>query len=286
MTPLGPVYVNDLFEGERSLLLATLESLSREQWDTPTVCAGWSVKDIAAHLLADDLGPVSRRRDGHTASWFSGEWDDLLRFINRQNEEWVAAMRRVSGPLIVELLRFSGERVFAVYRSLARDSVGPVVDWAGPRPAPMWLHVAREYTERWLHGQQIYDALGVERAKDRRLFAPVLGTFVRALPHTYRDVDAPPGTHVLMEITGDAGGRWSLVRGDGSNHRGTEAHRSAWALHESVDSAPAATVTLDQETAWRLFTKGIDPATARDRATIAGDVGLGEFALRMVSILA
>src|SRR5262245_37435341 len=137
MKPLGPVYVNDLFDDERALLLAVLASLSREQWDAPTVCAGWSVKDIAAHLIADDLGPVSRRRDGHTASWFFGEWDELLRFINRQNEEWVAAMRRVSGPLIVELLRFSGERVFAVYRSLDLESVGPVVDWAGPEPAPM-----------------------------------------------------------------------------------------------------------------------------------------------------
>jgi hypothetical protein len=57
-------------------------------------------------------------------------------------------------------------------------------------------------------------------------------------------------------------------------------------LCESVDMPPAATVTLDQETAWRLFTKGIDPATARDRASITGDVRLGEVALRTVSILA
>jgi hypothetical protein len=184
-------------------------------------------------------------------------------------------MRRVSGPLIVELLRFSGERVFAVYRSLDLDSVGPVVDWAGPAPAPMWLHVAREYTERWLHSQQIYDALAIDRAKEPRLFAPVLDTFVRALPHTYRDIEAPAGTHVLLEITGDAGGRWSLVRGD-----------ETWALYEAIDAAPAATVTLDQETAWRLFTKGIDPATARERATIAGDVKVGEVLLRTVSIIA
>jgi uncharacterized protein (TIGR03083 family) len=283
MKPLAPVYVNDLFGDERAQLLETLESLSREQWDAPTVCAGWSVKDIAAHLLADDLGPVSRRRDGHSASWFSGEWDELLAFINRQNEEWVAAMRRVSGPLLVELLRFSGERVFAVYRSLDLDSVGPVVDWAGPQPAPMWLHVAREYTERWLHSQQIYDALGVDRAKEPRLFAPVLDTFVRALPHTYRNVDAAPNTHMLLVITGDAGARWSLVRDDVPQ---PPPAASSWALYEAAETAPAATVTLDQETAWRLFTKGIDPAAAHERATIEGDVGLGEVALSAVAILA
>jgi uncharacterized protein (TIGR03083 family) len=283
MKPLAPVYVNDLFDDERALLLDTLASLSREDWDAPTVCAGWSIKDIAAHLVADDLGPVSRRRDGHTASWFSGDWDDLLRFINRQNEEWVAAMRRVSGPLIVELLRFSGERVFAVYRSLDLDSVGPAVDWAGPEPAPMWFHVAREYTERWLHGQQIYDALGRTVAKERRLFAPVLDTFVRALPHTYRDVDASPGTHVLLVIDGEAGGHWSLVR---SGAPKPPPAASLWDLYADVDTPPTATVTLDEDTAWRLFTKGLDPAAARGRTTIAGDVGLGEVVLRTVSILA
>ncbi len=286
MNPLGPVHVNDLFDEERALLLTTLASLSREEWDAPTVCAGWSVKDIAAHLLADDLGPVSRDRDGHTGSWFSGDWADLLRFINRQNEDWVAAMRRISGPLIVELLRFSGERCFAVYRALDLDAAGPVVDWAGAQPAPMWLHVAREYTERWLHSQQIYDALGVERAKERRLFAPVLDTFVRALPHTYRNVDAPAGTHVVLRITGESGGRWSLVRGDVIDRGDAEVRSSAWALYEAVQAPPAATVTLDQETAWRLFTKGIQPATAHARATVVGDAALAEVLLTAVAILA
>jgi uncharacterized protein (TIGR03083 family) len=232
MKPLGPVQVHDLFDEERALLLATLASLSRAEWDAPTVCAGWSVKDIAAHLLADDLGAVSRGRDGHTASWFEGPWAELLAYINRQDEAWVDAMRRLSGELLVELLLFSGERAFAYYRSLNLDALGHPVDWAGPQPAPVWLDVAREYTERWLHSQQIYDALGRVAAKDRRLFAPVLDTFARALPHTYRDVDAPAGTRVVLQMTGGAGGCWSLVRDGGTEtqrHRGTEEQcTAAW----------------------------------------------------------
>ncbi|HEX3202686.1 MAG TPA: hypothetical protein VHW42_12245 [Actinomycetes bacterium] len=40
---------------------------------------------------------------------------------------------------------------------------GPVrgrdpVSWVGPDPAPNWLDVAREYSERWTHQQQIRDA--------------------------------------------------------------------------------------------------------------------------------
>jgi hypothetical protein len=59
-----------------------------------------------------------------------------------------------------------------------------------------------------------------------------------------------------------------------------------WSLYRDADGRPSASVTLDQETAWRLFTKGIDPATARAAATIDGDQSLGEVALSMVSIIA
>jgi hypothetical protein len=174
----------------------------------------------------------------------------------------------------------------------------------------VWLDVAREYTEHWLHSQQIYDALGVTRARERRLFAPVLDTFVRALPHTYRNVDAPPGTHVRLVITGDSGGAWSLIRGD-DVHRGDPETRSSdfgtsttdvaqppleespgrpavspWSLYADADAPPTATVTLDQETAWRTFTRGVDRAAAREQARIEGDVGLGEVVLRAVAIIA
>jgi uncharacterized protein (TIGR03083 family) len=287
MNPIGPIHVTDLFDDERASLLETLESLTREQWDAPTVCAGWSVKDIAAHVIADDLNAVSGGRDGH-GEWFSGPWDKLLAFINARNEQWVEAMRRVSPQLIVELLRFSGERAFAHYRTRDLDAIGVPVDWAGPQPAPVWLHIAREYTERWLHSQQIYDALGLTRAKEPRLFAPVLDAFVRALPHTYRNIDAPPGTHIRLTITGPAGNTWSLIRETAQDKNGPQAPSPAspWSLYTGVETPPAATVTLDQETAWRLFTRGIAATTAGKRASIEGDVALGEVALRTVSIIA
>jgi hypothetical protein len=108
-----------------------------------------------------------------------------------------------------------------------------------------------------------------------RLFHPVLATFVRALPHTYRDVSAAEGTHVRLTISGDAGGAWSVVMHDGR-----------WGLYDGVETPPAATVTLDEETAWRLFTKGVAPGEARARATVEGDAGLGAAAFDVVAIIA
>jgi uncharacterized protein (TIGR03083 family) len=276
MKPLPPVHTIDLFAPERDALVALLESLAPDEWNAPTVCDGWSVKDIATHILSDDLGNIARGRDGYRGGWFDApSWEALLAFINRQNEQWVDTMRRLSPRLICELLRFSGERFVATMRARDLDAIGDPVSWAGPEPAPVWLDVAREYTERWLHQQQIRDAVGRDGLKDRGMFHPVLDAFVRALPYTYRDVAAPDGTHVRMIVEGDAGGAWSLVRVDGR-----------WGLCTDVDAPPAASVTLDQETAWRLFTKGLTPEAARDRATLEGDAALATVALTMVSIIA
>src|SRR5205085_743030 len=120
------------------------------------------------------------------------------------------------------------------------------VSWAGPGPAPVWLDTAREYTERWIHQQQMRDALDKPGMKERRWLAPVLETFVRALPHTLRDADAPEGTCVRLSIEGDAGGDWYAVKTS-----------NGWVLAREVAGTPDATVRIDQENAWRLFTKGI-----------------------------
>jgi len=283
MQPAAPVHVLDLFEDERGLLLKTLNSLSPAEWLTPTVCAGWSVKDIAAHLVADDLGPVSRGRDGWTAGFIDvPSFEELVAAINAQNEAWVASMRRLSPQVVHELLRFSGPRVFAEYGSCDLKAPGPPVDWAAPGPAAMWLHIAREYTERWLHSRQIYDAIaavrGIEPAPEsleRRLLFPVLDTFARSLPRAYAGTVAPEGTHVRVVVKGEAGCAWSVVR-----------MKHGWALMDGVSTRPAATVTLDQDTAWRMYTRGLPPDAVRSRALIEGDAALGAVALTAVAILA
>jgi hypothetical protein len=45
-------------------------------------------------------------------------------------------------------------------------------------------------------------------------------------------------------------------------------------------------VAMDEDTAWRLYTKGLTPEEARPGVRIEGDRGLGEQMLRMVSIIA
>ena len=203
MQPAPPIDVIDLFAEMREQLLDLLASLSDDEWAAPTICAPWAVKDLTAHIIGDDLGVVSRGRDGYNVGFIDVDsYGALVAAINRQNEQWVCAMRHLSPGAIIEMLRFSDERAFAHFRSLDFDAIGGPVDWAGPEPAPVWLDVAREYTERWSHQQQIRDAVDKPGLKDRRFFAPLLDAYVRGVPHAFRDTAAPEGTHVRIEITG------------------------------------------------------------------------------------
>ncbi len=190
------VAVLHLLPAERRALLSLLTTLTPAGWALPTACPGWSVKDVAVHLLGDDVGRLSVWRDRHPFLPIGARptWEELVTALNRSNQQWVEAVRRISPRLLVELLAFSGASTQAYFRSLDLGAAGPAVSWAGPGPAPVWLDVAREYTERWLHQQHVRDAVGRPGLKERRFLTPVLATFVRALPHAYRDIEAGAGT--------------------------------------------------------------------------------------------
>ena len=168
MKPLEPVLVIDLFPGERAQLLQLLAHLSEEEWNRPTVCPGWSVKDVALHLLGDDVGLLSRTPDfKFPASAGRVDWEDLVAFINHSNQIWVEATRRMSADLLCKFLKFTGEETYRRFLTLDLFALGVPVDWAGPDPAPIWLDLAREYTERWMHQQHIRDAAPRGAAADR-----------------------------------------------------------------------------------------------------------------------
>ena len=269
------IQVVHLFPETLDALLDLLNDLSPDDWQQPTVCAGWSVKDVAAHLLGGVVGILARKRDGYL---FSGSpiiaWRELVALINELNAAWVSATSRLSPRLLCDLLRITGEQANAYFASLDPDALGDPVDWAGPEPAPVWLDLAREYTERWHHQQQIRDAVNRPGLNEPRYLTPVLDAFVRALPRAYAEVQADEGALVTLAINGAAGGRWHLLREDG-----------AWQLYLDPDRPSLGTVSLDEEAAWRLFTKGIKPDAARAVARIEGDERLALPALGMISII-
>ena len=137
MQPLEPIAVLHLFPEERRHLLDLLGGLAEEDWDAPTACPGWSVKDVALHLLGADLAKLARCRDGFADPSFAppgadlADWATLVGALDAWNEQWVRAMRRLSPRLLCELLESTGPPVWSYFAGLDLNALGETVSWAG-----------------------------------------------------------------------------------------------------------------------------------------------------------
>jgi uncharacterized protein (TIGR03083 family) len=268
-----PVLVLDLFPTERRALLALLESLSPDDWSRPTIAGDWTVKDIAAHLVADDLGRVSSRRDGHRQPWIAAD-EPLKAHIDRRNAEWVAAMRRLSPRVVRSLLELGGQETQRLFESVDPFALGSPVNWAGPEPAPNWLDLARELTERWHHQQQIREAVGAPLLNDATFLRPVLTTFAFALVPPYRDVDAAAGTTVQLSVEGRSGGDWTLVR-----------EATSWSLRLGRANSPNGSVAMNEETAWRMYVHALTRAEVEAGSRFMGDQRLASHILEAFALV-
>ncbi|HWM92162.1 MAG TPA: maleylpyruvate isomerase family mycothiol-dependent enzyme [Thermoanaerobaculia bacterium] len=278
MREVGRIDVAELFPELDAELIPLLRGLSEEDWSRPAV-GSWTVKDVAAHLLDTAIRRLSFGRDRLPLvppdRPIQG-YEDFVAFLNDLNAVWVRAMKRVSPRILTNLLEKTGAELSEHLAGL--DPSGPAlfsVAWAGEEASESWFDVAREYTERWHHQQQIRDAVGAPGITGRRLMYPVLDAFLRALPHTYRAVEAGDGTAIAVEITGEAGGEWALVREGGR-----------WQLYEGAPDDPRTRVRMDQDTAWRRMTKGITKEQAAERSEVTGARSLGEPVFGMLSIMA
>jgi uncharacterized protein (TIGR03083 family) len=278
MREVGRIDVVELFPELDAQLIPLLRGLTEEDWGRPAV-GSWTVKDVAAHLLDSAIRRLAFDRDRLPLVPPDGPvegYADLVAFLNDLNHVWVKAMKRVSPRLLTDFLEKVGAELSEHMAGL--DPSGPAlfsVAWAGEETSESWFDVAREYTERWHHQQQIREAVGAPGLTSRRLMHPVLDAFLRALPHAYRSVEAEEGTAVAVEIAGEAGGEWALVRVGGR-----------WRLYEGTPEAPSARVRMDQDTAWRRMTKGITREQAAERSQVMGDRSLGEPIFEMISVMA
>ena len=272
-----PILCAPLLRRVDEKLIELLRSLSNSDWHTQTVAPRWQVRDVAAHLLDTVLRKLSIVRD----SWYVETVDvrlpqDVVTLVNRLNEEGVTVYRRLSPPVLIDMMKTACEQSASFHESL--DPYAPAafgVSWAGEATSLNWFDTARELTERWHHQQQIREATQRPGIMTPELYHPVLDCFLRGLPHVYRDTEAPFGTVLLVEIAGDCGGQWFMARESGR-----------WELVKESAAEVAARVTIPQEIAWRIFTKGIDRDSARAQIKIEGDPHLASHVLDLTAVVA
>ncbi|WP_156465361.1 maleylpyruvate isomerase N-terminal domain-containing protein [Knoellia sp. Soil729] len=235
--------VRPLMPEERCDLLTLLSDLTDEEWSRPSVATEWTVKELALHLLDDDLGWLSRGRDrDQSGSLRTDEPGGFVAALTAKNQQWVEGAAGLSRTVVIGLLEWSGQQMDAYYGSMDLRGFGRVA-WASDGAVPVWFDIAQDLTERWVHQMQIREAVGrVDEYRDR--FLPlVLRTFVWALPHQYRE-DAEPASTIVIDLT--QGGVWTLTcQGDGR-----------WVLSAGGVESPDAEACFDADTGWRWLTGG------------------------------
>ena len=269
--PLAPTLCGHLFRPLGDELVTLLRELPADAWSLSTVCRGWQVRDIAAHLLDSGLRRLSFGRDALALlpppRPIAG-YGDLVAFLDQLNGDWVTAMRRLSPRILTELMAWLEPQLAEHLASIDPDGTALFsVAWAGEETSAAWFDVARELTERWLHQQQIRLAVGARPLDDAETSAAVFDTLLRAFPHAYASLDAAVGSNVSIAIGGERLLTYTLERAN-----------EGWVVLGGTATPPRgrrhASVRLDEQTAWLMLSKGIPPDEARERATVTGDAPL------------
>jgi len=267
-----------LFRPLEESLINLLESLSTSDWIKPTIAGQWLVKDVAAHLLDGNIKALSMQRDRYFGEQSPSEpgYQGLVEWLNQLNANWIKAAKRISPEVLLLLHKSTGIQACDYFESLDpwEEAIFPV-DWAGESKSYNWMHMAREFSEKWHHQQQIRDATGREGIMTRELFIPFINTYFMALPHTFRNVAAKPGTNVRVIIPGELGGDWFMTKKE-----------EGWLLTDEVPTSSESSVEVPPEISWKLFSKNLRPSDIIEQVRISGDTDLGTKVLEMVSVMA
>jgi uncharacterized protein (TIGR03083 family) len=266
-----------LFPKLNGLLISLLRSLTPEEWQQQTIAKKWKVKDVAAHLLDGNCRFISIYRDHYLPQPDQAidSYESLVSYLNTINHEWVKAAKRLSPELITDMLESTGKEYDNIIAQLNPDDDAIFsVAWAGQSVSKNWFHIAREYTEKWHHQQQIRDAVNRPGIMSEEFVYPLMATFLQGLPHTFRNVEASAGTVININIS-EGGGSWHLTK--------TPAQ---WEIIAGLVSDAASSIVLPTDTAWKLFTKGLSPDAAEKTAIIKGDIALAQKVLELVAVMA
>lgn len=193
--------VRDL-EDEQAALDAIVAALPADRWDLATPSPGWSIRDQISHLaFFDEVATLAVVDPARFAEEVTQAFADLAAY-----EKGYIDRGRACAPA----------RVLAWWRE-ARQVLVEAVRPLGPRARLPWYgtpmnvrsFVTARLMETWAHGQDVADALGIERREtDRLRHIAFLGVRTRAHAYVLRGREAR-SEPIRVELTLPSGARWT-----------------------------------------------------------------------------
>jgi uncharacterized protein (TIGR03083 family) len=267
--PLAVVDTRPLFRPLCADIVTLFRALTDDDWGCPTVAGTWRVRDVAAHLTDTALRRLSFHRDGLVPDGRPPTTqNELVALINELNASWVRSAARLSPRVLTDLYAAASTPLADFIESLDLHSVARfAVSWAGQTQSPQWLDVGREFTEIWHHGSQIRDAVHAGPFREARWLRAVLEIAMHALPAAYGREPGISGGVLVLNVTGPSGGTWTVHNIDGG-----------WSCEEGFRelgrASATTTVTLSDQTAWRLLFNALHSSELGARVDVEGDQAL------------
>ena len=205
MAPRLDDLLADLADEHRDLD-AVVSQLSESTWRAPTLAEGWSIADQISHLAFFDERAAMAMTDP------DGFTHDFEQMVAAGRDASVDRARSLNPAALLADWRVARSALVAA----ARDADPAVrVPWYGPAMSLRSCVTAR-LMETWAHGQDVVDALGVDRPGTTRLrHVAHIAVGARAYALMVNRL-TPDDRAVFVELTSPEGDVWAWGSPDAS----------------------------------------------------------------------
>jgi uncharacterized protein (TIGR03083 family) len=247
-------------------------ALDAEEWELPSECPGWTVRDVISHLVGTErslLGEQPPKLAVDTPSHVRNP-------VGVFNESWIQARRVVAG------LEVLAEFVEVTERRLAQMRTWPVSRFEEVGPSPVGEVPYRQFMELrvmdcWVHEQDI--RLATERPGHRQGPAAELAIDRIASAMGFvvgKQAQAPEGVFVRFDVVGDVPRRLDI-----------EVRQGRAVAVEDLEAEPTAVLRMDQESFWRLACGRVpgDAALFAGLVELEGDISLARQVLSSMAFM-
>lgn len=175
-------------------------SLTDDQWATPSVLPGWTVKDVVAHvagterLLSGD--PIPSTDEAVT------DLPHVRNPVGVLNERWLTYYRKLPPAAVMNDLRTVTSARLAVLEGLSQEQFNAeTATPVGPESYGRFMQI-RDF-DCWMHELDVRDSLGLPAPTDPVTAAPALTELINALPFLIgKRAGAPQGSRIRFVLNG------------------------------------------------------------------------------------
>ncbi len=226
--PLSRRHAAEVADAELAAFQQVVASLDGPDWDRPTDSAGWSVRDVVAHVAGQyeelaRLGTFLRRL--RTAK---RRYPDRIALDAHNQVQIDELAGRSPAELTAHLARFGPKGLAATRRmpGFVRRMPSTMFFPEPPLPDRRMSYLIDVLTPRdtWMHRLELVRATG-QQWRPHPHDADVVAQVVRDLDQSWRNKP------IQLTLTGPAGGTWTI--GTGTTRTHTEADVIAAMLHLS-----------------------------------------------------